>query len=189
LVLPGVNAKAARYPHLMAQPVGLPGKMIAAVAPELFGPFPGAWRRGRGGLHSRDRQDHVASPVEAVGSTAVGYRGTATIDLATDEAGRAAAAQLSMLVDVVSHDRGRRGSASMPCRCAGPGFGPDLPAPWGPVTSWPRRSRLRSRPSSRLSRPVATPDLDPRRQESGLVLAVGCARKQAMAHLDVAYPD
>jgi haloacetate dehalogenase len=105
-VLQGVNAKVAWHLYLMAQPIGLPEKMIAAVAPEFFGSFLDAWDTDGSTFTPEIRQHYIDSSVEALDSIVADYRATATIDLAMDEADRAAGAQLTMPVGVISQDWG-----------------------------------------------------------------------------------
>lgn len=105
-VLQGVNAKVAWHLYLMAQPIGLPEKMIAAVAPQFFGSFLDAWDTDGSTFTPEIRQHYIESSVEAIDSIVADYRATATVDLAMDEADRAAGAQLTMPVGVISQDWG-----------------------------------------------------------------------------------
>ena len=105
-VLHGVQATVAWHLYLMAQPAGLPEKMIAAVAPEFFGSFLDAWDTDGSTFPPEVRQHYVDSSVAAVDSIVADYRATATVDLALDEADRAAGHQLRMPVAVVSQDWG-----------------------------------------------------------------------------------
>ncbi len=105
-VLQGVDAKVAWHLYLMAQPAGLPEKMISAVAPEFFGSFLDAWDTGGSTFTPEVRQYYIDSSVRAVDSIVADYRATAGIDLAMDEADRSAGAQLVMPVGVMSQDWG-----------------------------------------------------------------------------------
>lgn len=107
-VLRGIDAKVAWHLYLMAQPVGLPEKMIAAVAPEFFGSFLDVWDTDGSTFTPEIRQHYIDSSVAAVDSIVADYRATATVDLAMDEADRAAGAQLTMPVGVISQDWGSR---------------------------------------------------------------------------------
>jgi len=107
-VLHGIDAKVAWHLYLMAQPVGLPEKMIAAVAPEFFGSFLDAWDTNGSTFTPEVRRHYIDSSVAAVDSIVADYRATATVDLAMDEADRAAGARLTMPVGVVSQDWGSR---------------------------------------------------------------------------------
>lgn len=105
-VLQGVNAKVAWHLYLMAQPAGLPEKMIAAVGPEFFGSFLDAWDTA-GTTFTREERDHyVDSSVAAIDSIVADYRATASTDLDMDIADRERGAQLAMPVGVISQDWG-----------------------------------------------------------------------------------
>ncbi|MGW0231651.1 alpha/beta fold hydrolase [Actinopolymorpha singaporensis] len=105
-VLQGVDAKVAWHLYLMAQPAGLPEKMIAAVAPEFFGSFLDAWDPGGSAFTAQERDYYVDSSIAAVDSIVADYRATATVDLDMDQADRARGAQLTMPVAVISQDWG-----------------------------------------------------------------------------------
>jgi pimeloyl-ACP methyl ester carboxylesterase len=105
-VLQGVNAKVAWHLYLMAQPVGLPEKMIRAVAPEFFASFLDAWDTNGTTFAPEVRQHYIDSSVAAVDSIVADYRATAGIDLAMDRDDRAAGRQLKMPVGVISQDWG-----------------------------------------------------------------------------------
>ncbi|MGI5128537.1 alpha/beta hydrolase [Pseudonocardia sp. CA-107938] len=107
-VLHGVQAKVAWHLYLMAQPAGLPERMIAAVAPEFFASFLDAWDPDGATFTPEVRQHYVESSVAAVDSIVADYRASAGIDLEMDEADRAAGAQLTMPVGVLSQDWGSR---------------------------------------------------------------------------------
>lgn len=105
-VLQGVNAKVAWHLYLMAQPAGLPEKMIAAVAPEFFSSFLDAWDTEGTTFTPEARQHYIDSSVNAVDSIVADYRATAGIDLALDQADRDAGRRLTMPVGVISQDWG-----------------------------------------------------------------------------------
>lgn len=105
-VLQGVNAKVAWHLYLMAQPAGLPEKMIAAVAPEFFGSFLDAWDPAGNTFTPQERAHYVDSSVASVDSIVADYRATAGIDLEMDVADRERGAQLAMPVGVISQDWG-----------------------------------------------------------------------------------
>jgi haloacetate dehalogenase len=105
-VLHGVDARVAWHLYLMAQPPGLPEKMISAVAEEFFSSFLDAWDP-TGSTFTPEVHDHyVASSAQAVASIVADYRATAAIDLDMDRADRAAGRQLAMPVGVISQDWG-----------------------------------------------------------------------------------
>ena len=105
-VLHGVNATVAWHLYLMAQPIGLPEKMIAAVAPEFFASFLDAWDTDGSTFTPEIRRHYIDSSVAAVDSIVADYRATATVDLAMDVADRAEGAQLTIPVGVISQDWG-----------------------------------------------------------------------------------
>jgi pimeloyl-ACP methyl ester carboxylesterase len=105
-VLRGVDAKVAWHLYLMAQPEGLPEKMIGAVAEEFFASFLDAWDPAGTTFSTELRQHYVRSSSNAVPSIVADYRATASVDLDMDRADRAAGRQLAMPVAVVSQDWG-----------------------------------------------------------------------------------
>jgi pimeloyl-ACP methyl ester carboxylesterase len=105
-VLQGVNAKVAWHLYLMAQPPGMPEKMIAAVAPEFYGSFLDAWDPAGTTFTPAERDYYVSSSIAATESIVADYRATAGIDLDMDVADRESGAQLSMPVGVISQDWG-----------------------------------------------------------------------------------
>jgi pimeloyl-ACP methyl ester carboxylesterase len=105
-VLHGVNAKVAWHLYLMAQPAGLPEKMIKAVAEEFFASFLDAWDTDGSTFSSEVRRHYIDSSVAAVDSIVADYRATAGIDLDMDRADRDAGRQLQMPVGVISQDWG-----------------------------------------------------------------------------------
>jgi hypothetical protein len=105
-VLQGVQAKVAWHLYLMAQPKGMPEKMIAAVAPEFYGSFLDAWDTTGTTFTSEERAYYVSSSTAATDSIVADYRATAGIDLDMDTVDKAQGAQLSMPVAVISQDWG-----------------------------------------------------------------------------------
>lgn len=105
-VLQGVDAKVAWHLYLMAQPAGLPEKMIAAVADEFFGSFLDAWDPSGTTFSSAVRAHYVDSSVAAIDSIVADYRATAGIDLEMDAADREEGRRLTMPVAVISQDWG-----------------------------------------------------------------------------------
>jgi pimeloyl-ACP methyl ester carboxylesterase len=105
-VLHGVNAAVAWHLYLMAQPQGLPERMIAAVADDFFASFLDAWDTDGTTFTPEVRQHYVESSVRAVPSIVADYRASAGIDLELDRADRAAGTQLRMPVGVISQDWG-----------------------------------------------------------------------------------
>ncbi|TQM31604.1 alpha/beta fold hydrolase [Nocardia bhagyanarayanae] len=107
-VLHGVDAKVAWHLYLMAQPAGLPEKMIAAVAPEFFASFLDAWDTDGSTFAPEVRQHYIDSSVGAVDSIVADYRASASIDLTMDREDREAGKTLAMPVGVISQDWGAR---------------------------------------------------------------------------------
>lgn len=107
-VLRGVDAKVAWHLYLMAQPPGLPERMIAAVAEEFFGSFLDAWDADGTTFTPEVRRHYVDSAVAAVDSIVADYRASAGVDLAMDAASRDAGERLAMPVGVISQDWGSR---------------------------------------------------------------------------------
>ena len=104
-ILHGVQAAVAWHLYLMAQPPGLPEAMIAATADAFFGSFLDGW--GPAGLFPDDvRAEYLRASREAVPSIVADYRASAGIDLAHDEADRAAGRRLTMPVTVLQQDWG-----------------------------------------------------------------------------------
>lgn len=105
-VLHGVDAKIAWHLFLMAQPAGLPERMIAAVGPDFFASFLDGWDTDGASFTPAERDYYVASSVAAIDSIVADYRATAGIDLELDRADRANGVQLAMPVGVISQDWG-----------------------------------------------------------------------------------
>lgn len=105
-VLHGVDAKIAWHLYLMAQPVGLPERMIAAVADDFFASFLDAWDTDGTTFTPDVRRHYLDSSVAAVPSIVADYRASAGIDLELDRADRAAGRGLAMPVGVLSQDWG-----------------------------------------------------------------------------------
>lgn len=107
-VLQGVHAKVAWHLYLMAQPPGLPERMIAAVAPDFFASFLDAWDPAGTTFPPEVRQHYVDASVASVDAIVADYRATAGIDLEHDQADRDAGRGLTMPVGVLSQDWGGR---------------------------------------------------------------------------------
>lgn len=105
-VLHGVDAKVAWHLYLMAQPIGLPEKMIRAVGAEFFSSFLDAWDTDGSTFTPEVRDHYIGSSVNAVDSIVADYRATASIDLEMDREDRDAGRQLTMPVGVISQDWG-----------------------------------------------------------------------------------
>jgi pimeloyl-ACP methyl ester carboxylesterase len=105
-VLHGVDAAVAWHLYLMAQPKGLPERMIQAVAEDFFGSFLDGWSMDATTFPPQIRQHYIDSSTRAVPSIVADYRATAGIDLEMDRADRKAGTQLAMPVGVLSQDWG-----------------------------------------------------------------------------------
>ena len=105
-VLRGVDAKVAWHLYLMAQPRGLPEKMIDAVADEFFTSFLDAWDPTGATFSPELRNHYVRMSKRAVPSIVADYRATASIDLDMDREDRRNGRQLTMPVGVISQDWG-----------------------------------------------------------------------------------
>nr|MDT0666492.1 alpha/beta hydrolase [Micromonospora sp. DSM 115978] len=105
-VLHGVDAKVAWHLYLMAQPKGLPERMIEAVADEFFASFLDAWDPTGQTFTPKIRQHYINASRRAVPSIVADYRASAGIDLEMDRRDRAAGKQLTMPVGVISQDWG-----------------------------------------------------------------------------------
>lgn len=103
-VLHGVDAAVAFHLYLMAQPPGLPERMIAASADAFFGHFLDVWAREP--FPAEVRAEYLRASREAVPSIVADYRASAGVDLEHDRADRAAGRRLGMPVTVVAQDWG-----------------------------------------------------------------------------------
>jgi haloacetate dehalogenase len=106
-VLHGAQAAVAFHLYLMAQPPGLPERMIEATADEFFGYFLDAWGApGEAALPADVRTEYLRASAAAVGSIVADYRASAGIDVEHDAADREAGRTLAMPVTVVQQDWG-----------------------------------------------------------------------------------
>jgi pimeloyl-ACP methyl ester carboxylesterase len=105
-VLHGTTAVVAWHLHLMAQPPGLPERMIAASADAFFGHFLDAWTRDPGAIPPDVRAAYLDACRAAVPSIVADYRASAGVDVDHDRADRLAGVQLRMPVGVLQQDWG-----------------------------------------------------------------------------------
>ncbi|MGO4533370.1 alpha/beta fold hydrolase [Leifsonia sp. 2MCAF36] len=105
-VLHGVDAKVAWHLYLMAQPPGLPERMIGAVAEDFFASFLDAWDSDGSTFTPDERRYYIDSSVKAVPSIVADFRASSGIDLELDRADRDAGRRLTMPVGVISQDWG-----------------------------------------------------------------------------------
>ncbi|MFE1166554.1 alpha/beta fold hydrolase [Nocardiopsis sp. NPDC058789] len=104
--LHGVRGAVGFHLYLMAQPPGLPERMISASAEEFFGYFLDAWATEPGALPEEVRRAYLDASAGAVDSIVADYRASAGIDVEHDEADRAAGRRLEMPVTVLQQDWG-----------------------------------------------------------------------------------
>jgi pimeloyl-ACP methyl ester carboxylesterase len=107
-VLHGVDAAVAFHLFLMAQPLGLPERMIANSADEFFGYFLDAWSASADTIPADVRAEYLRACRAAVPSIVADYRATATIDIEHDRADLDTGNRLGMPVMVVQQDWGSR---------------------------------------------------------------------------------
>ncbi|MEV0005368.1 alpha/beta hydrolase [Micromonospora sp. NPDC050980] len=105
-VLHGASAAVAFHLYLMAQPPGLPERMISASADAFFGHFLDAWGTGPSAVPAEVRAEYLRASREAVDSIVADYRASAGIDVAHDRADRDAGRRLAMPVTVIQQDWG-----------------------------------------------------------------------------------
>ncbi|MFI6128252.1 alpha/beta fold hydrolase [Micromonospora sp. NPDC051141] len=105
-VLHGASASVAFHLYLMAQPPGLPERMISASADDFFGYFLDAWAGDPTAIPADVRAEYLRASREAVDSIVADYRASAGIDVAHDRADRAAGRRLKMPVTVIQQDWG-----------------------------------------------------------------------------------
>ena len=97
-VLHGVDAAVAWHLYLMAQPAGLPERMIAGAADEFFGAFLDAWGADESTMPTEIREAYLEASRDAVPSIVADYRASAGIDLEHDRTDRAQGTKLPMPV-------------------------------------------------------------------------------------------
>ncbi|GAA1135578.1 alpha/beta hydrolase [Kribbella jejuensis] len=105
-VMHGTTAAVGFHLYLMAQPVGLPERMIAAAADEFFGYFLDLWGKDPAAIPADVRAEYLAASRNAVPSIVADYRASATIDVQQDSEDLAAGNKLRMPVTVIQQDWG-----------------------------------------------------------------------------------
>lgn len=105
-ILRGADAAVAFHLYLMAQPPGLPERMIEASADDFFGFFLDAWGAGEEAMPPDVRAEYLRASRGAVASIVADYRASAGVDLRHDREDRAAGRRLTMPVSVVQQDWG-----------------------------------------------------------------------------------
>ncbi|MCX4672221.1 alpha/beta hydrolase [Streptomyces sp. NBC_01381] len=104
--LHGTTAAVGFHLYLMAQPPGLPEKMIAACADEFFGHFLDVWAHDPEAVPGEIRAAYLRACRDAMPSIVADYRASAGIDVDHDRADRAAGNRLTMPVTVLQQDWG-----------------------------------------------------------------------------------
>ncbi|MFD5858023.1 alpha/beta fold hydrolase [Streptomyces chartreusis] len=105
-VMHGVTAAVGFHLYLMAQPPGLPERMIGAAPDDFFGHFLDIWTTDRAAVPDDVRAAYLAACREAVPSIVADYRASAGIDIEHDRADRDAGSTLRMPVSVLQQDWG-----------------------------------------------------------------------------------
>ncbi|MFE7444420.1 alpha/beta fold hydrolase [Streptomyces chartreusis] len=105
-VMHGVTAAVGFHLYLMAQPPGLPERMIGAAPDDFFGHFLDIWTTDRAAVADDVRAAYLAACREAVPSIVADYRASAGIDVEHDRADRDAQSTLRMPVSVLQQDWG-----------------------------------------------------------------------------------
>ncbi|MGI5372900.1 alpha/beta hydrolase [Streptomyces sp. CA-251387] len=105
-VMHGVTAAVGFHLYLMAQPPGLPERMIGAAPDAFFGHFLDTWTADRRAVPAEVRAAYLAACREAVPSIVADYRASAGVDIEHDRADRAAGRTLGMPVSVLQQDWG-----------------------------------------------------------------------------------
>jgi haloacetate dehalogenase len=105
-VMHGVTAAVGFHLYLMAQPPGLPEKMIAGASDEFFGHFLDLWTNDPDAVPADVRRAYLDACRDAIPSIVADYRASAGIDVDHDRADRAAGNTLAMPVTVLQQDWG-----------------------------------------------------------------------------------
>ncbi|MFF8810456.1 alpha/beta hydrolase [Streptomyces omiyaensis] len=104
--LHGVSAAVGFHLYLMAQPPGLPERMIQASADTFFGSFLDAWTGASAAIPADVRAHYLSASAAAVPSIVADYRASAGVDVDHDTADREAGSRLAMPVTVLQQDWG-----------------------------------------------------------------------------------
>ncbi|MFC4334224.1 alpha/beta fold hydrolase [Salininema proteolyticum] len=105
-ILHGADAAVAFHLYLMAQPPGLPERLIANSADDFFGYFLDLWAGDPEAIGEEARREYLKASAGAVDSIVADFRASAGVDLAHDQADRDRGAKLAMPVTVVQQDWG-----------------------------------------------------------------------------------
>ncbi|MEU8048274.1 alpha/beta hydrolase [Micromonospora haikouensis] len=105
-VMHGVSAQVGFHLYLMAQPPGLPEKMIAGASDDFFGHFLDLWTNDPQAIPADIRRAYLDAARAAIDSIVADYRASAGIDIEHDQADRDAGRTLTMPVTVLQQDWG-----------------------------------------------------------------------------------
>jgi haloacetate dehalogenase len=105
-VMHGSSAAIGFHLYLMAQPPGLPERMIAASSDDFFGHFLDLWVLDRDAIPADVRERYLDACRNAVPSIVADYRASAGIDVEHDGKDRESGRQLVMPVTVLQQDWG-----------------------------------------------------------------------------------
>ena len=104
--LHGRTAAVGFHLYLMAQPPGLPERMISASADAFFGHFLDLWANDPAAVPDDVRAAYLRACRDAVPSIVADYRASAGVDVEHDQADRDAGNRLAMPVSVLQQDWG-----------------------------------------------------------------------------------
>ncbi|MEU8221531.1 alpha/beta hydrolase [Kribbella sp. NPDC048915] len=105
-VMHGASAAVGFHLFLMAQPAGLPERMIAASSDEFFSYFLDLWAKDPRAIPADVRTAYLTACRDAIPSIVADYRASATVDVADDEQDLAQGNKLRMPVTVIQQDWG-----------------------------------------------------------------------------------
>jgi len=105
-VMHGVSAAVGFHLYLMAQPPGLPERMIEASSDEFFGHFLDLWAIDPQAIPAGIREQYLDGCRKAIPSIVADYRASAGIDVEHDETDRKNGTKLAMPVTVLQQDWG-----------------------------------------------------------------------------------
>jgi pimeloyl-ACP methyl ester carboxylesterase len=105
-VMHGTSAAVGFHLYLMAQPPGLPEKMISGASDAFFGHFLDIWALDPNAIPADVRAAYLKASGEAIPSIVADYRASAAVDVEHDRADRQAGNQLRMPVTVLQQDWG-----------------------------------------------------------------------------------
>ncbi|NSC25413.1 alpha/beta hydrolase [Streptomyces albus subsp. chlorinus] len=104
--LHGTSAAVGFHLYLMAQPPGLPERMIAAAPEEFFGHFLDVWTKDPDALPAGVRTAYLQASAAAVPSIVADYRASAGVDVEHDRADLDAGKTITAPVTVLQQDWG-----------------------------------------------------------------------------------